>query len=136
MKHYLDEKLTDTHCKALTAEGKPCGMACLKDESFCFVHSQKNLKARRQAAAKGGARSRKVPNAAKVLLPATLFELRLSLTQAGDDVMMHTNSLKRAQTLARVVLANARLIVLSEMIPRIERLESRIESIEKGWRDA
>lgn len=97
-------------------------MAPLRGDRFCFTHAASAARLRGAARRKGGRRR----GAARATVPApvaTVAELQLHLGLALADLRSGAITERRANAIARLVLAARRLIEDGETHEMLERIE-------------
>jgi hypothetical protein len=123
-----DRKMTSTHCQAKTAQGKPCKMAALRGQTFCFNHSPAAAAERAQARRTGGQRSH-TPHAGELgSIPGniqTIQDARQILSYTLAELLAMDNGIARARALIAIFDSFIRSIELSEIEARLQALEQQ-----------
>jgi len=112
-------------CKATTPDGKPCRMAPLDGQDYCWAHSPENKENHKAAARKGG------QNARAVTLPASAPKVELETAEDAPRLIATTiDQVRTGQLGVKIGEAIGRLVTVWLKAYDQAILEKRLSELE------
>jgi hypothetical protein len=126
---------TQRVCRAVTADGKRCPTAPLRDEEYCFMHSPDHSVEAAEARRLGGLRRRRETTLAVAYDFAGLGStesIGRIIEIATLDALGLKNSIARCRVLIAAAMAASRLLEVGELEARLAALEAALGRAHRG----